>query len=174
MNRIKSVLAVMLISALAASVPFETDVSIAKRKPAPSKVYGLRLIKTTKSSVSIKWKKARRAKKYIIYRSKGRKGRFVKRTVTRRMRFTDYRVRPGTVYRYFVRGYNGKKGKRSRIIIVKTKSKSKSSVYVLKKWKIGGNGKNKYDYRKQAWSTVKAVLYSNGLLEMVGKQLPDR
>lgn len=167
MNRIKSILVVMLIAVLAASIPSETGVSFAKGKPVPSKVHGLRLVKTTESSVSIKWKKAKRARKYIVYRSKGRKGRFVKRGVTRKTRFTDYRVRSGTVYRYCIRGYNGKKGKRSRILIVKTKKKSNG--HILKQWDIGGNGNNEYDYGKQAWSTVKAVLYSDGLFEIVGK-----
>ena len=77
----------------------------------PANVNGLRTTGNTYSTVSLKWKEAKNAKFYRVYRSEdGRNFDYVGSTAENR--FTDSHLRTGTKYYYAISSRNGFKGTR--------------------------------------------------------------
>lgn len=96
----------------------------AAKTKKPAKVTGVKVVAKTTSSVTLKWKKAKRTKKYQVFMKKGSK--FKKIKTTKNIKVVVKKLKAGTVYKFKVRGINGKKkGKYSKIIGVKTNKKSK-------------------------------------------------
>ncbi len=140
----------------------------AEAKAVPAKVKGVKVVKASRSNIKLAWKKAKRAKKYVVYRAIGKKGKFKKRSVVKKNAFNDKKIKRGKTYRYYVKGYNGKYGKKSKTVVVKTpcKAKKPGKVTAVKSWYVGGNGVDYYD--KYVNTNVKATLYSDGLLKVTG------
>ena len=76
---------------------------VAKLKiPSVAAVTGLKVSKTTSSSVTLTWKKAKNATKYQIYRSVNGEG-WKKAGATTKLTFTDKKLKAATDYKYKVR-----------------------------------------------------------------------
>ena len=84
----------------------------------PGKVTNLRVTKTEYNSVTLKWNKASRAKKYVVYRSSKQSSGYKKIATVKKKSFTDSGLKTGATYWYSVRavGKKHKKGKRSKRI----------------------------------------------------------
>lgn len=97
------------------------DLDAKSRRPA--KVKSVKVVSRTTSSVTLKWKKAKRAKKYQIrYKKIGAKK--YKKAITKKRRIKIKNLKSNTKYVFRVRGKNKKYGKFSKKIVVKTKEKS--------------------------------------------------
>lgn len=108
-KKISITLAAILVMGMAASA------NAASNKPAKVK-----MLKPAKTSISItlKWKKAKNAKKYQIYQLKSK---YKKIKTTKKRKFKVKNLTPKTVYKFKVRAINGKKkGKFSKVLKVKT------------------------------------------------------
>lgn len=94
------------------------DSSFATSKvKTPRKVSGLKATVSEKKVITLKWKKAKGAKKYQVFLATKKK--FKKQKTTKKCIFT-YKGKPGGVYKFKVRGISGKKnGKFSKICTVK-------------------------------------------------------
>lgn len=100
------VLSLTLVFSVFAFVGAEPSYAATKK---PAKVTGLKVVKASETSVRLTWKKAKRAKKYQVYRNKeGEKGYKCLATIPgRRCVFTG--IQPGKKYSYKIRAINGKK-----------------------------------------------------------------
>lgn len=94
------------------------DSSFATSKvKTPRKVSGLKATISEKKVITLKWKKAKGAKKYQVFLATKKK--FKKQKTTKKCIFI-YKGKPGGVYKFKVRGISGKKnGKFSKICTVK-------------------------------------------------------
>lgn len=72
---------------------------------------GLRVIKTTKNSVSLSWSKTSRAKGYIIYRYNNSTGKWDKIGKTSKLKYTDKSLKSKTTYKYKLKAYRIISGK---------------------------------------------------------------
>lgn len=89
----------------------------ASKVKTPRKVSGLKATVSEKKVITLKWKKAKGAKKYQVFLATKKK--FKKQKTTKKCIFT-YKGKPGGVYKFKVRGISGKKnGKFSKICTVK-------------------------------------------------------
>ncbi len=98
-------LAMMLIVAVSFAMPEVSSASVLK----PAKVTGPKVVKTTYNTVTIKWKAAKRAKTYEVWRATGKSGKYKKIKTVKGTRFTDKNRQTGQTVWYKVRGVNGKK-----------------------------------------------------------------
>ena len=94
---------------------------------AKTKVTKLKVVKKTKSSIKIKWKKLKKASGYEIYRSTSQKGKYKKIATTKKAAYNNKKLKVATKYFYKVRAYQKKNGKKSfsrfsSVLKVKTKS----------------------------------------------------
>lgn len=88
---------------------------------------------TTQNTIVITWKKAKNAKKYLVYRAPSKKGKYKKISTTAKTTFVDSKLKKGTKYFYKVRAVNGKKkGAFSSIKSITTKNSEKYDVIVDK------------------------------------------
>lgn len=96
---------------------------------APAKIKTVKLSKSTKSSLTIKWSKSKGAKKYqIAYKKAGAKKYKIKTVSNKKRTNTIAKLKAGTRYYIKVRGINGKrKGKWSSRKRFRTKSSSSGS-----------------------------------------------
>lgn len=82
---------------------------------------------STKSSATLKWKKAKNAKKYEVYQLKAKKYKKIK--TVKKIMFTVKKLKANTVYKFKVRGVNGKKnGKFSAVKKIRTKKSNNTNV----------------------------------------------
>ncbi len=100
---------------------------------AKAKVTKLKVVKKTKNSIKIKWKKLKKASGYEIYRSTSRKGKFKKIATIKKASYTNKRLTSSTKYFYKVRAYQKKKGAKkyslfSSVVIAKTNSNSNGTA----------------------------------------------
>jgi len=108
----------------AASVP-----AYAASKPA--KVTNLKAVAKSTSSIKLTWKKAKYAKKYVIYRATSKTGTYKKIKTTTRLYYTNGSLKSGKKYFYKVRGVNGtKNGACSAIAYATTKKSANAAVVV--------------------------------------------
>lgn len=108
----------------AASVP-------AYAASTPVKVTYLNPVAKSTSSIRLTWRKAKYAKKYEVYRSTSKSGKYKRVKVTTKLAYTDAKLKSNTKYFYKVRGINGtKKGKFSVIKYAKTKKSANAAVIV--------------------------------------------
>ena len=115
LNKISSqviAIGLILMVAVVFTCPDPTWAAVKK----PKKVTSLKVTKTTYNSVKLKWKKASRAKKYIVYRSLKKDSGYKKIAKVKKTSFTDKNLQTGQKYWYSVRavGKKHKKGKRSK------------------------------------------------------------
>lgn len=95
----------------------------ASRKPA--QVKGLKAAAVSSSSIRITWKKAKRAKKYQVYRATKKKGKYKKIATVKKRSYVNKKLSAGKRYYYKVRAVNGKKkGKFSIVKSAKTPAQS--------------------------------------------------
>ena len=107
----------MLVMILAVSLVFTVPESVDAASKKPAKVTGIRVTSTSHSAVNIKWSKAKKAKKYQIYRATSRNGKYKLLKTIKGVKFKNTSVRTGTTYWYKVRAVNGsKKGAFSKVI----------------------------------------------------------
>ena len=92
----------------------ETEQYILKQKDDKdskgSMYYPLQLsaTKTTKSSVTLKWKKVKNADGYVVYGNRcGNKSKYVKLADTVKTTFVNKKLKKGTYYKYIVVAYKG-------------------------------------------------------------------
>ena len=107
-NRIASrlvIFALMLFTAVSFSMP-ETADALAKK---PAKVKNVRVTQVTYSTVTLRWSKTKRAKKYIVYRADKKNGKYKKVGTVKKTKFKDKRLTTGKVCWYKVRAVNGKR-----------------------------------------------------------------
>ncbi|MBQ9014736.1 MAG: C40 family peptidase [Firmicutes bacterium] len=129
----------------------------------PGKVKSLKVTKTTYNSVKLKWKKASRAKKYIVYRSTKQKSGFKKVATVKKTTYTDKNLQTKKKYWYVVRAV-GKKHKKGK------KSSKVSAVPTLKKPTIKVSG-----YYEGIQVTVGTVKGATGYkVTKDGKYLTDK
>ncbi|MBQ6401031.1 MAG: fibronectin type III domain-containing protein [Firmicutes bacterium] len=103
----------VLFVAVAFSMPEGADAASKK----PGKVKGLKVTSTSYNSVSLNWKKPAKAKKYEVYRSTSRTGKYKKVKKTGSRSFKSSGLVTGQTYWYKVRAINGKrKGKFSAAV----------------------------------------------------------
>ena len=99
------IFALILFTAVSFSMP-ETADALSKK---PSKVKSVKVTKVTYSKATLRWNKAKHAKKYIVYRAAKKSGRYIKVGTVKKAKFTDKRLVTGTAYWYKVRAVNGKR-----------------------------------------------------------------
>ena len=99
---------IVLAVAMLTTVSFAVTEDAAAAVKKPAKVSSLKVSKVTYKSVSLKWAKAKYAKKYEIYRSESKKtGYELIGTVKKDTRkFKDGGLKTGTRYWYYVRAVN--------------------------------------------------------------------
>ncbi|MGN1165625.1 MAG: hypothetical protein ACI4S2_04260 [Lachnospiraceae bacterium] len=83
----------------------------AASKSSVGKVTGVSVKRSAGVEVTIKWKKASGAKKYVIYR-KTNSGSFKKIKTTTQTSYKDTKVQIGNSYSYKIRAYKVKGGKK--------------------------------------------------------------
>ena len=96
------------------------SIASASAASKPAKVTGVKA-SAKKMSVTLKWKKAKRAKKYQIWQYKAKKYKKIKTTKAKKI--TIKKLKAATTYKFKVRAINGKKaGKFSKVVVIKTKA----------------------------------------------------
>lgn len=127
-------MAVVIAAVLAVTAVFTMPASVAAAPKKPEQVTKLKVKEVTWQSVKLKWKKAKHAKSYVIYRSAQKDSGYKKIGTTKKKSYTDKGLTTGTKYWYRVRGVNGdKKGKKSS----RVKGTPRLSVPVLNKEERG-------------------------------------
>ena len=107
MKKIRNIIIIMLTFALMA-VPMDAN---GASKSSVGKVTGVSVKRSAGSEVTIKWKKASGAKKYVIYR-KTNSGSFKRIKTTTQKSYKDTKVKIGNSYSYKIRAYKVKNGKK--------------------------------------------------------------
>lgn len=136
-----------------------------KKKTRPGKVKGLKVVKITTSSVTLKWKKPKRAKGYQIYystqKTKGyKKAKTINKGTT--VKATVKNLKSNKKYYFKVRAVNKKKtGKFSKPVAAKTKAKKKKTTkpdtptYSITYELDGGKASNPTSYTAKDKVTIK-------------------
>ena len=124
LNKISSrviAIGLILMVAVVFTCPDPTWAAVKK----PKKVTSLKVTKTTYNSVKLKWKKASRAKKYIVYRSLKKDSGYEKIAKVKKTSFNDKNLQTGQKYWYSVRavGKKHKKGKKSKVVYIRRRSR---------------------------------------------------
>ena len=115
----KKVLSLVIV--LAMFVAFGTSFDSASAAARPSKVTGVTAAKTS-CSITLKWKKAKRAKKYQVYQYQKSKRKYVRVKTTSKRSATIKDLKSQKTYRFRIRAISGKKkGHWSKVISVKTR-----------------------------------------------------
>lgn len=113
---------------------FSAPAFAAAKKPA--KVSGVKVSAKSNYSIKISWKKAKNAKKYQVYRSVSKKGKYKKIATVKTTSYTSSNLLKGKKYYYKVRAVNGnKKGSYSAVKYVSTKKSALYDVLVDKETK---------------------------------------
>ena len=137
---LRSLMAVtMILVMIMAVLPAEAFAKSKAKKPKTVKIASL---KAKGKKITLKWKKAKYAKKYQVYRKTG-KGKWAKvKTLKSSKRTYTMSGKAGTKYSFKVRGLNGKKkGKFSKVKAVTLKAviyKYHKNVYRVKKSVVSG------------------------------------
>ncbi|MBQ8503559.1 MAG: fibronectin type III domain-containing protein [Clostridia bacterium] len=120
--------------------------SVLKSATKPDQVENVRLSSKTKTSVTLKWAKEKRATGYQVYMYNAETGKFVRKATVTGLTATVRGLKAGTSYRFKVRAYfkvdsKNYYGEFSDVISVKTKgttaSVSKASTSVIGNTKAG-------------------------------------
>lgn len=101
----KRVLCVVMLLLVATAFMPQTETFAASKKPAKPKV----TVSVTATTVTLSWKKAKRAKKYQIYRATSKNGKYKKIKTTKKRSYKNTGLTTGKMYFYKVRSVNGKK-----------------------------------------------------------------
>ena len=118
---------VFLLALMVAAAFCMPEESLAKKAKKPSKVTGLKVTGTSATTVSLKWKKAKHAKKYVVYKASGNNGKYRKVKTVKKARYTAKKLTTNTTYHFKVRAVNGKKkGKLSGAVSATPKLKKPS------------------------------------------------
>ena len=108
MKKIRMITAVVIIAFAAASfIPCDDAAASKGKGKTPSRVKNLTVFSRTQKSVTLKWDASKKARKYEVQQKKGKK--FRKITVVTKRKVTIKGLKPGTTYRFRVRGIRGKK-----------------------------------------------------------------
>jgi len=107
---IKRILCITLMLFVAAAF-MPTAQTWAASKPAKPKVS----VSVTSNSVTLSWKKAKGAKKYQIYRSTSKNGKYKKIKTTKKLSYKNTGLTKGKMYFYKVRSVSGKKKSKFRL-----------------------------------------------------------
>lgn len=136
-RRIRSVLLLMLAITVGVSFSFsfgtaDTYAAVAKK---PAKVTKLKKTYMKHYNYKLTWAKAKRAKKYKVYRATTKSGKYTCVKTTTARNYTAY-VPPGKKYYFKVRGVNGKKlgAFSSKLYVCKTMSTERVAEYVPAYW----------------------------------------
>lgn len=91
----------------------------------------------TSHSVKLTWKKSPRAKKYLIYRSSSKEGKYKKIATTSKLHYKDKNLKAGTIYYYKVRAVKNVDGRNIYSPYSKTiKARTKYAGSFVAKWKV--------------------------------------
>ncbi len=91
-----------------------------------SKPTNLKATQPALNQIKLTWKAGNNAKKYDIYRAKGSSGSFIKVGSTKKLYYTDKKVKNGNVYRYRVTAVNGGSSANSAVVYAYPMDKPKS------------------------------------------------
>ena len=109
-NIYKKAAALILAAVFALAIVFSVvTIPAYAASKTPSKVSGVKAAARSNYTIGITWKKAKSAKKYLVYRAHSKKGKYKKIAYTTRTSFVDANLKKGTKYYYKVRAVNGKK-----------------------------------------------------------------
>lgn len=126
-RRITSLILIMVFTFISVCITTSTPAYAASKKPA--KVTGVKVTAASATSLKITWKKAKKAKKYQIYRATKKKGKYKKIKTTKKTSFVNKNLKTGKKYFYKVRAVNGKKkGKFSAVKSGKAKKTASSNT----------------------------------------------
>ncbi|MDO4383444.1 MAG: CAP domain-containing protein [Eubacteriales bacterium] len=110
-SRMRTVIGITVFALLACIImplSMETgSVSAATKKP--SKVTLTSVSSAGSTSISIKWKKAKNAKKYQVYRATSKNGKYERVVTTKSRSYVNKKLKTGKKYYFKVRALNGKK-----------------------------------------------------------------
>lgn len=121
MKKFKSLFATALLFALIFSTfsIIGNDVYAASK---PSRVKNLKAVSVSYNSITLTWKKASGAKKYVVYRAASKNGKYKKIATTGKLRYVNEKLKFDKKYWYKVRAMKGNvKGPFSKKAGVKTK-----------------------------------------------------
>ena len=110
-SRMRTIIGITLFALLACIImplSMETgSVSAATKKP--SKVTLTSVSSAGSTSISIKWKKSKNAKKYQVYRATSKNGKYKRVVTTKSRSYVNKKLKTGKRYYFKVRALNGKK-----------------------------------------------------------------
>ena len=119
-KKIRMITAVVIIAFAAASfIPCDDAAASKGKGKTPSRVKNLTVFCRTQKSVTLKWDASKKARKYEVQQKKGKK--FRKITVVTKRKVTIKGLKPGTTYRFRVRGIRGKKSSDAKSRKLQTK-----------------------------------------------------
>lgn len=81
----------------------------ASKRPAKVKNLKVAALNDSETSIQLKWKKVKKAKKYQVYRATKKKGKFKKVATVKTNSYVNKGLKDGKKYYYKVRAVNGKK-----------------------------------------------------------------
>ena len=108
-NRLLRTGMVFLLALLVAVSFCMPQLTFAAKAKKPSQVSGLKVTGTSYSTVSLKWKKAKHAKKYVVYSATSKNGKYRKVKKLKKTRYTVKHLTTNQTYWFKVRAVNGKK-----------------------------------------------------------------
>ncbi|MBR3149351.1 MAG: fibronectin type III domain-containing protein [Eubacterium sp.] len=119
----KKLLSVILAAAMLLSIGAAADLS-ALAAAAPKTPTGVTAYATSTSAITVKWNKAKGAKKYIVLRSASKDGKYKKIATVRKTSCNSAKLKANKKYFYKVKAVSGKKqSKVSKIASAKTHKK---------------------------------------------------
>ena len=108
MKKIRMITAVVIIAfAVASFIPCDGAAAAKGKSKTPSRVKNLTVSGRTQKSVTLKWGASKKAWKYEVWQKKGKKFRKIRAVKKRNV--TIKGMKPGTAYRFRVRGIRGKR-----------------------------------------------------------------
>lgn len=125
-------------------IPARGKILTGKQKVTDHKYYDTNIsmyaYRKSTTSVSLKWKKLKNAKKYVVYRKTSSKGKWKRIAVTAKTSYEDKRIKENKTYYYKYRAYNRYKNKfyYGPYSVVKKQKVLKIEEAVLKKYNYKG------------------------------------
>ena len=90
-------------------LPMNQTFAASAKKPAKVKSLKVKALNDSETSIQLKWKKAKKAKKYQVYRATKKKGKYKKVATVKKTTYVNKGLKDGKKYFYKVRAVNGKK-----------------------------------------------------------------
>lgn len=128
-KRITRILVILMAIMLISGIATPSDVSAATRRPYKVTVTSIKSV--DHNAIMLKWKKAKYAKKYQVYRATSKNGKYKRVATTKKLSYTNSGLTTGKKYYYKVRAVNGSRyGKYSYKKVATPKLKTPSLTNV--------------------------------------------